>query len=128
MAKKKHLIFVCGHYEGVDERVREHLVDQEISVGDYVLTGGELPAMVVIDSVTRLLPGVLEKPEATQDESFSNPSLLEHPQYTRPADFKGQKVPEQLLSGNHQEIEKWRNQQALKRTQSRRPDLIKKEE
>jgi tRNA (guanine37-N1)-methyltransferase len=125
-----HLILICGHYEGVDERVRKHLVDEEISIGDYVLTGGELPAMVIVDTVVRLIPGVLEKPEAVQLESFSqinnkSPILLEYPQYTRPANFKGWKVPKVLLSGNHQKIKEWREKQALKRTKKRRPDLIK---
>lgn len=118
-AKLDRLILICGHYEGVDERVREHLVDEAISIGDYVLTGGEIPAMVLVDAVTRLLPGVLEKPGATTIESFSDnaPALggvegpqpyLEFPQYTRPEEFNGWKVPEILLSGNHKEIEKWR--------------------
>ncbi len=123
LSKSDHLILICGHYEGVDERVREHLVDEEISIGDYVLTGGELPAMVVTDAIVRLIPGVLEKPEAIKQESFS--PLLEAPQYTRPENFKGWKVPEVLLSGNHQEIAKWRKEQALKRTKERRPDLLK---
>ncbi len=130
LAKLDHLILICGHYEGVDERVREHLVDEEISIGDYVLTGGELPAMVLTDAIVRLIPGVLEKPEAVESESFSafaRPGLanLEFPQYTRPENFRGWKVPEVLLSGNHQEIEKWRREQALKRTQEKRPDLLK---
>lgn len=132
------LILICGHYEGFDERIREHLVDEEISIGDFVLTGGELPAMVVTDAVVRLLPGVLEKPEAIKNESFSPleideleighlkiENLLEYPQYTRPAEFKGWKVPEVLLGGNHKEIERWRGEQALKRTMSQRPDLLK---
>lgn len=125
LAKEKHLIFICGHYEGVDERVREYLVDEEISIGDYVLTGGELPTMVVIDAIVRLIPGVLEKPEATKNESFSN-SHLEYPQYTRPADFKNWKVPKILLSGDHKKIEDWRQKQALKITKQKRPDLIRK--
>ena len=108
-SKLEQLVLVCGHYEGVDERVREHLVDEAISIGDYVLTGGEIPAMVIVDAVTRLLPGVLEKPEATAIESFSSlEPYLEFPQYTRPEEFQGWKVPEVLLSGNHKEIEKWR--------------------
>ncbi len=116
-AKLKNLTLICGHYEGVDERVKEHLVDETISIGNYVLTGGEIPSMVVVDAVTRLIPGVLEKPEATQVESFSshqnlepNP-YLEYPQYTRPEDFNGWRVPEILLSGNHAEIKKWRENQ-----------------
>jgi len=124
LSKLEHLIFICGHYEGVDERVREHLVDEEISIGDYVLTGGELPAMVVIDSVVRLIPGVLGKEASLDEESFSN-GLLEYPHYTRPEEFEGWKVPDVLLSGNHAEIAKWRKEQALKRTQQRRPDLLK---
>ena len=123
LSKINHLIFICGHYEGVDERVKEHFVDEEISIGDYVLTGGELPTMVVIDTLVRLIPGVLEKSEATQKESFS--PLLEYPQYTRPANFKGWKVPEVLLSGNHKKIEKWRQQKSLEITKKRRPDLLK---
>ncbi len=125
LAKKKNIILICGHYEGVDERVREALVDESLSIGDYVLTGGELPAMVMIDAVTRLLPGVLGKAESLQSESFED-GLLEYPQYTRPAVFKRKKVPEVLLSGNHKEIEVWRSEQALKRTQKCRPDLFKK--
>jgi len=122
LSKINHLIFICGHYEGVDERVKEHLVDEEISVGDYVLTGGELPAMVVIDVLVRLIPGVLEKSEATQKESFS--PFLEHPQYTRPANFKGWQVPEILLSGDHKKIDQWRQKMSLEITKKRRPDLI----
>jgi tRNA (guanine37-N1)-methyltransferase len=122
LSHERHLLFLCGHYEGVDERIREHLVDEEISIGDYVLTGGELPAMVVIDSLVRLIPGVLEKPEATQKESFSS-KTLEYPQYTRPEKYKGWKVPEVLLSGNHQKIRDWRKKKAQERTQKRRPDL-----
>ena len=103
------LIIICGHYEGFDERIKEHLVDQSISIGDYVLTGGEIPAMVIADCTVRLIPGVLQKPEATQLESFSNDRVhFEHPQYTRPEEFNGWKVPEVLLSGNHEEIRKWR--------------------
>ncbi len=129
LSKQENLILICGHYEGIDERVREHLVDEEISIGDYILTGGELPAMVVADAVVRLIPGVLEKPEAVKTESFSafaRPGLanLEYPQYTRPENFRGLKVPEILLSGNHQEIKKWREEQAEKRTKERRPDLF----
>ncbi len=132
LLKIDHLIFICGHYEGVDERVSEHLVNEEISIGDYILTGGELPAMVIVDAITRLIPGVLEKPNATQNETFqssiiNNKSsiLLEYPQYTRPENFKGWKVPKVLLGGNHAEIEKWRKQKALARTQKTRPDLLK---
>lgn len=116
-----HLILICGHYEGIDERVRQ-LADEEISVGDYVLTGGEIPAMVVVDSVVRLLPGVLAKPEATIHESFTE-SLLEYPQYTEPQLYKGIAVPPVLLSGNHKKIADWRKSEALKRTRSRRSDL-----
>jgi len=122
-SKEKHLIFICGHYEGVDERIREHLIDEEISIGDYVLTGGELPAMVVVDTIVRLIPGVLEKAEATKNESFST-KTLEHPQYTRPANFKGWQVPEVLLSGNHKKIAEWRKKKSLERTKKRRPDLV----
>jgi len=125
LSKEKHLIFVCGHYEGVDERIREKLINEEISIGDYILTGGELPTMVIIDSVTRLIPGVLSKKEASQIESFSFKGLLEYPQYTRPSDFKGWKVPEILLSGNHKKINEWRERKALEKTKKRRPDLLK---
>ncbi len=124
LSKKKNIIFICGHYEGIDERVREELVDESLSIGDYVLTGGELPAMVMIDAVTRLLPGVLGKAESLDSESFED-GMLEYPQYTRPADFKGKKVPQVLLSGNHKDILAWRKAQAIKRTQVSRPDLIK---
>ena len=131
LAKLKHLILIAGHYEGVDHRVHEHLADEVISIGDYVLTGGELPAMVVTDTVVRLLPGVLEKPEATTSESFSpvtNHQLpittLEFPQFTRPEEYKGWKVPDVLLSGNHKEIAKWREKEALKKTKKVRPDLF----
>jgi tRNA (guanine37-N1)-methyltransferase len=123
LAKERHLIFLCGHYEGYDERIRKHLVTDEISIGDYVLTGGELGAMVVIDAVTRLLPGVLGKEESHLQDSFST-GLLEHPQYTRPADFRGMKVPDVLMSGNHKNIEEWRKKESLKRTYERRPDLL----
>lgn len=124
LSKADHIILIAGHYEGVDERVKENLIDDEISIGDYVLTGGELPAMVVVDSVVRLIPGVLEKQEATEIESFSR-NLLEFPQYTRPEEFKGWKVPEVLLSGNHREIEKWRKDKALEKTNKVRPGLLK---
>lgn len=125
LSKLDHLILVCGHYEGVDQRFIDKYVDEEISIGDYVLTGGELPAMVVLDTVVRLIPGVLEKEEATQKESF-NDGLLEHPQYTRPEDFEGEKVPEVLVSGNHQAVDKWRQEKSLEKTKKVRPDLIKK--
>jgi tRNA (guanine37-N1)-methyltransferase len=108
LSKLEHLILIAGHYEGVDHRVHEHLVDGVISIGDYVLTGGEIPAMVVVDSVIRLIPGVLGKDESSVEESFKEPGYLEYPQYTRPEDYKGWKVPKVLLSGNHKEIEKWR--------------------
>ncbi|HHX93877.1 MAG TPA: tRNA (guanosine(37)-N1)-methyltransferase TrmD [Tenericutes bacterium] len=116
----KHIILLCGHYEGFDERIRE-IVDLEISLGDFVLTGGEIPAMAIIDSIVRLIPGVIERDSALYD-SFSN-SLLEYPQNTRPAEFRGMKVPEVLLSGHHENIKKWREAQALERTRKRRPDL-----
>lgn len=130
LSKLNHLILLCGHYEGFDERIRKNLVDEEISIGDYVLTGGEIPAMVLADSITRLIPGVLEKEEAVENESFSKlkiENLLEYPQYTRPANFKGWKVPEILLSGDHKKIEKWRKKKALEKTQKTRPDLIAKD-
>ncbi|MBW4840022.1 MAG: tRNA (guanosine(37)-N1)-methyltransferase TrmD, partial [Paenibacillaceae bacterium] len=118
-----HLVFICGHYEGYDERIREHLVTDELSIGDYVLTGGELPAMVVIDSVTRLLPGVLGNETSAVTDSFST-GLLEYPHYTRPVEFRGWKVPEILLSGHHANVDEWRRQEALRRTWQRRPDLL----
>jgi len=124
LAQQDDLLFVTGHYEGFDERVRGSLADDELSIGDYVLTNGALPAMVVIDAVARLLPGVLGDDESSHDESFST-GLLEHPQYTRPAEFRGMKVPDVLLSGNHAEIEKWRREQAKLRTEKQRPDLLK---
>ena len=123
LAQAEHLLLVTGHYEGFDERVREQLADDELSIGDYVLTNGALPAMVIIDAVTRLLPGVLGDDESATDESFSR-GLLEHPQYTRPAEFREMKVPEVLLSGNHAEIAKWRAAQARLRTKERRPNLL----
>src|SRR5881398_1299460 len=123
LARQEHLLLVCGSYEGFDERVREALANDELSIGDYVLTNGALPAMVVIDAVTRLLPGVLGDEESSLDESFSH-GLLEYPQYTRPSEFRGMKVPEVLLSGNHAEIENWRLEQARKRTKERRRDLL----
>jgi len=116
LSKEKHLILISGHYEGFDERIRKHLVDEEISIGDYVLTGGELPAMVITDTIVRLIPGVIKKEEATKLESFSEENQLEYPQYTRPENFKGWKVPQILLSGNHAEIEKWRKKEAMKKT------------
>lgn len=122
LAEKPWLAIVCGHYEGFDERIREVLKPDEISIGDYVLTGGEIPAMAVLDAVTRLLPGVLGDPTSAATESFSH-GLLEAPQYTRPETFRGLKVPDVLLSGNHAEIEKWRRAEAEKRTRARRPDL-----
>jgi tRNA (guanine37-N1)-methyltransferase len=124
LAQQDDLLLVCGSYEGFDERVREALADDELSIGDYVLTNGALPAMVVIDAIARLLPGVLGDDESSHDESFSH-GLLEYPQYTRPAEFRGMKVPEVLLSGNHAEIEKWRREQAKLRTEKQRPDLLK---
>jgi tRNA (guanine37-N1)-methyltransferase len=127
LAGHGHLALLCGRYEGVDERVREHLVTDEISVGDFVLTGGELPALSVIDAVTRLIPGALGDPEAAEDDSHAT-GLLEYPHYTRPAEFRGWEAPEVLLSGDHAKIAKWRRQQALKRTAERRPDLLEKTE
>lgn len=137
LSKLEHIILICGHYEGVDERVRKHLVDEEISIGEYILTGGEIPAMVITDTVIRLAPGVLD-PEATANESFSEQTgknainriptkLLEYPQYTQPENFKGWKVPKILLSGNHGKIKKWRKRQAVSRTHSHRPNLAKKQ-
>lgn len=120
-----HMVFICGHYEGVDERVKEHLITDEISIGDYVLTGGELPALVVMDSVLRLIPGVLGAEASTVEESFSE-GLLEYPQYTRPAEFRGWGVPEILFSGHHAEIAKWRRIQSLQCTLQKRPDLLSK--
>lgn len=124
LAKKEHLIFICGHYEGYDERIRS-LATEEISIGDYVLTGGELAAMVIIDSVVRLLPGVLGNEESHKQDSFST-GLLEHPHYTRPQNFRGMKVPDVLLSGNHEKIAEWREKESLRRTWERRPDLLRK--
>lgn len=123
LAEEEHLLFICGHYEGYDERIREHLVTDEISIGDYVLTGGELGAMVVMDSVIRLLPEVLGNEQSAPEDSFST-GLLEHPHYTRPADFRGMKVPEVLLNGHHAKIEAWRMEQSLRRTYERRRDLL----
>ena len=123
LSKKARLMIICGHYEGFDERIRSGIDVREISIGDYVLTGGEIPAMVVIDSVVRLVPGVLGGNSSLQDESFVN-RLLEYPQYTRPAEFRGMKVPEILKSGHHAKIEEWRMKKAIMRTQERRPDLL----
>jgi tRNA (guanine37-N1)-methyltransferase len=122
-AREKQLIFICGHYEGVDERVKDALVTDEVSIGDYVLTNGVLAAAVIIDAVTRLIPGVLGHEESAADESFSH-GLLEYPQYTRPPEYRGLQVPEILLSGNHEAVREWRRQQALERTRRRRPDLL----
>ena len=122
LAKENHLIILCGHYEGIDQRVLDKIVDEEISIGDYVLTGGEIPAMVLIDSVSRYIKGVI-KEESVQEESFSN-GLLEYPQYTRPEIFEGEKVPEVLLSGHHENIEKWRQAKSLEITKKKRPDLL----
>ena len=123
LSQHERLTLICGHYEGIDERVREHLITDEISIGDFVLTGGELAAMVVVDAVCRLLPGVLGGEESTIDESHSS-GLLEYPQYTRPPEFRGWRVPDILLSGNHAEIAKWRRKESLRRTHERRPDLF----
>ena len=125
LSTRSHLILLCGRYEGVDERVRQYFVDEEISIGDYVLTGGELAAMVLLDAISRLLPGVLGSERSAEEDSFHD-SLLEYPQYTRPAHFRGYDVPEVLLSGNHQAISRWRRREALRRTWLRRPDLLKK--
>lgn len=122
-AGRAHLILICGRYEGYDERIREHLVDREISIGDYILTGGELPALVVIDAVARLIPGVLGNNESVSAESFAS-GVLEYPQYTRPAEYKTWRVPDVLVSGNHAEIERWRKVASLKKTWQRRPDLL----
>ncbi len=124
LSKQKHLIFLCGHYEGVDERVHQHLADEEISIGDFVTTGGEFPALCIIDAVVRLLPGVLGNENSLDSESFEK-NLLEYPQYTRPSEYKGWKVPEVLRSGKHSEIKKWREAEALKMTKRHRPDLLK---
>lgn len=123
LSLENNVILICGHYEGVDERIRKHLVTDEISIGDYVLTGGELPAMVLIDSVTRLIPGVLGSAESTRNDSFTS-RILQYPQYTRPSNFRGWEVPEILLSGNHSAIKQWRRQNAIARTATRRPDLL----
>ena len=123
LARSGRIVLICGHYEGVDERVRQHLVDREISIGDYILTGGEAAAMVIVDAVARLIPGVLGNDESVRHESFAM-GILESPQYTRPESFRGWRVPEVLLSGHHREIEEWRRREALKRTLRRRPDLL----
>lgn len=125
LVQEKHLILLCGHYEGIDERVIEEIVDEEISIGDYVLTGGELPAMVLIDCVSRLVPGVLSSEDAYSEESHFR-GLLEYPQYTRPYEFNNRKVPDVLVNGHHANIQKWRRQQSLKRTYKKRPDLFEK--
>jgi tRNA (guanine37-N1)-methyltransferase len=125
LSRHEKIALLCGRYEGVDERIREHLVTDEISIGDFVLTGGELPALIVIDAVARLLPGVLGDPEGASNDSHAS-GLLEHPHYTRPPDFRGWKVPEVLLSGDHAKVEQWRRQQSLLRTSSRRPDMLEK--
>ena len=122
-AQEEELVFLCGHYEGIDERVLEEIVTDYVSIGDYVLTGGELPAMVMIDAVSRLVPGVLNNEESAEFESFHD-NLLEHPQYTRPVEFHGKRVPDVLLSGHHGNVDKWRREQSLKRTLERRPDLL----
>lgn len=125
-AREEHLIIICGHYEGYDERIREYLVTDEISIGDYILTGGEIPALAVIDSVVRLIPNVLGNADSAIEDSFST-GLLEHPHYTRPADYKGMKVPSVLLEGHHAKIDEWRLKESLRRTLERRPDLLERE-
>ena len=121
-----NIVILCGHYEGVDQRIIDEIVDEEISIGDYVLTGGEIPACIVVDAIARLLPGVLADAECYEKESFSDETLLEYPQYTRPYDFRGRTVPDVLLSGHHANIEKWREQKALEKTEAVRPELIEK--
>ena len=123
LAGEEELVFLCGHYEGIDERVLEEIVTDEVSIGDYVLTGGELPALVIMDAVSRLLEGVLHNEESAQFDSFSD-NLLEYPQYSRPEEWRGKKVPPILLSGHHANVEKWRREQSLMRTRERRPDLL----
>ena len=130
LSRYEHIVLLCGHYEGIDERVARHLVDDEISIGDFVLTGGELPAMVIIDGIVRLLPGALGDENSCKDESFSagdgrGRPLLEYPHYTRPADYRGMKVPDVLLSGDHEKIKQWRKKEAVKITRKKRPDLLK---
>ncbi|WP_418790075.1 tRNA (guanosine(37)-N1)-methyltransferase TrmD [Phosphitispora sp. TUW77] len=127
LSGEAHLILICGHYEGIDERVREMIVDEEISIGDFVLTGGEIPAMVMVDAISRLIPGVLGDEDSYVNDSFYN-GILEHPQYTRPREYKGIQVPEVLLSGNHEKIRQWRRKKSLQRTMQRRPDLLKRED
>jgi tRNA (guanine37-N1)-methyltransferase len=127
LSRVEHIALLCGRYEGVDERIREHLVTDEISIGDYVLTGGELPALIIIDAVSRLIPGVLGDPTGAEDDSHSM-GLLEYPHYTKPSEFRGWKVPDVLLSGDHAKIEKWRREQALTRTFHKRPDMLEKAE
>ena len=124
LAKKQHLIMICGHYEGIDERARRHLATEEISIGDYVLTGGEIPALVLIDTLVRLIPGVLGHKDSAKFESFEQ-GLLEYPQYTRPAIYRGKKVPKVLLSGDHKKIKEWRENESTKRTKKRRPDILR---
>lgn len=124
LAKESHIILLCGHYEGIDNRIIENYIDEEISLGDFVVTGGEIPAMIIVDAVVRLLPGVLSSEESFTDESHYN-GLLEYPQYTRPRDFRGHSVPEVLLSGNHKDIENWRKEKSLRATLSKRPDMLK---
>ena len=126
LAKFKHIVLLCGHYEGVDERVRTGLVDEEVSIGDYVLTNGNLPAMVVADSVARLVPGVLGSDESAKSESFSEPGIVEYPQYTRPEMFRGMRVPEVLLSGNHEAIAEWRREESLRLSQEKRDGNVRK--
>ncbi len=125
MSLRSRIVLICGHYEGVDERVRDHLVDKEVSMGDYILTGGELSAMIMIDAISRLVPGVLGNSESASSDSFSM-GLLEYPHYTRPSDYRGWPVPDVLLSGNHREILAWRRKESLRRTYVRRPDLLEK--
>ncbi len=127
LSRHEHIALICGRYEGVDERIREHLVTDEISIGDYVLTGGELPALMIIDAVSRLIPGVLGDPTGAEDDSHSM-GLLEYPHYTKPPEFRGVKVPDVLVSGNHAKIDKWRREQALTRTNNKRPDMLEKAE
>ena len=125
LAKEDNIVFLCGHYEGIDQRIIDLIVTDEISIGDYVLTGGELPALILIDSISRLIPGVLSQNESFEEESFKD-NLLEYPHYTRPREFMGMKVPDVLLSGNHKKIEQWRYDESIKITKKRRPDLYKK--
>ena len=123
LSGEEHIVILCGHYEGVDQRVRDNLISEEISIGDYVLTGGELPALILVDAISRYIPGVLGNVESLEEESFSS-NLLEYPQYTRPRIYQGYEVPEILLSGNHQKIAKWRHEQSVKKTKQVRPDLL----